>query len=186
MEVPEAMGSAIAINFQGTGGGKAAITGDFVLTADEVNPVLRALRSNGIEVTAVHNHMLDDEPRLFFWGRRSPHEATCRSIASSSHQRKDAAMPLQTRSLARQAYSSDRHARTARFSSTCARTRTSPPTRALVPGSVRRSLADVPAWAQALAGRSAVVICQKGLKLSHGVAAWLRHDGARPSPRRRA
>ncbi|MEG9524952.1 MAG: DUF1259 domain-containing protein [Hyphomicrobiales bacterium] len=66
MTVPEAMGSSIAINFQPTGGGKAAITGDFVLTADEVNPVIRALRSNGIEVTAVHNHMLDDEPRLFF------------------------------------------------------------------------------------------------------------------------
>ncbi len=75
MEVPEAMGSAIAINFQGTEGGKAAITGDFVLTADEVNPVLRALRSNGIDVTAVHNHMLDDEPRLFFmhfWGNDDP------------------------------------------------------------------------------------------------------------------
>ncbi|MDP4003283.1 DUF1259 domain-containing protein [Methylobacterium sp. NEAU K] len=66
MAVPEAMGSAIAINFQPTGGGKAAITGDFVLTADEVNPVIKALRTNGIEVTALHNHMLDDEPRLFF------------------------------------------------------------------------------------------------------------------------
>jgi hypothetical protein len=66
MEVPEAMGSAIAINFQPTGGGKAAITGDFVLAAEEVNPVLRALRENGIEVTALHNHMLNDEPRMFF------------------------------------------------------------------------------------------------------------------------
>jgi len=66
MEVPEAMGSSIAINFQPTGGGKAAINSDFVLTADEVNPVIKALRANGIEVTAVHNHMLDDEPRLFF------------------------------------------------------------------------------------------------------------------------
>jgi biotin operon repressor len=66
MEVPEAMGSAIAINFQGTGGGKVATTGDFVLTAQEVNPVLKALRENGIEVTAVHNHMLDDQPHLFF------------------------------------------------------------------------------------------------------------------------
>ncbi len=66
MEVPVAMGSAEALNFQPTGGGKAAITGDFVLTAQEVNPVLRALRENGIEVTAVHNHMLDDQPRLFF------------------------------------------------------------------------------------------------------------------------
>jgi Domain of Unknown Function (DUF1259) len=66
MDVPEAMGSAEAINFQPTGAGKAAITGDFVLTAKEVNPVLRALRENDIEVTAVHNHMLDDQPRLFF------------------------------------------------------------------------------------------------------------------------
>ena len=75
MEVPEAMGSAIAINFEGTGGGKAATTGDFVLAADEVNPVLKALRANGIEVTAVHNHMLDDEPRMFFmhfWGNDGP------------------------------------------------------------------------------------------------------------------
>jgi hypothetical protein len=66
MEVPVAMGSAEAINFQPTGSGKSAITGDFVLTASEVNPVLRALRENGIEVTALHNHMLDDQPRLFF------------------------------------------------------------------------------------------------------------------------
>jgi hypothetical protein len=66
MEVPEAMGSAIAINFQANGVGRVATTGDFVLTADEVNPVVRALRSNGIEVTAIHNHMLGDEPRLFF------------------------------------------------------------------------------------------------------------------------
>jgi len=66
MPIPPAMGSAIGINFQPTGGGKAAITGDFVLTADEVNPVIKALRSGGIEVTAIHNHMLDDEPRLFF------------------------------------------------------------------------------------------------------------------------
>jgi len=60
------MGVAIAINFQPIGGGKAAITGDFVLTADEVNPVIRELRSNGIEVTALHSHMLTEQPRLFF------------------------------------------------------------------------------------------------------------------------
>jgi hypothetical protein len=66
MDVPEAMGSAIGINFQGTGGGKVATTGDFVLTAQEVNPVIKALRENGIEVTAIHNHMLEDQPRLFF------------------------------------------------------------------------------------------------------------------------
>ena len=60
------MGLATAINFQPTGDGKAAITGDFVLVGKEVNPVIRALRSNGIEVTAVHSHMLDEQPRLFF------------------------------------------------------------------------------------------------------------------------
>jgi len=66
MEVPEAMGSAIGINFQPTGGGKAAITGDFVLLAKEVNPVIRAMRENGIEITALHSHMLDEQPRVFF------------------------------------------------------------------------------------------------------------------------
>ena len=66
MNVPPAMGSANAINFQPTGGGKAAITGDFVLIASEVNPVLKALREHGIEVTAIHNHMLDDQPHLYF------------------------------------------------------------------------------------------------------------------------
>jgi uncharacterized protein DUF1259 len=60
------MGLATTINFQPTGGDKAAITGDFVLAGKEVNPVIRALRSNGIEVTAVHSHMLDEQPRLFF------------------------------------------------------------------------------------------------------------------------
>lgn len=65
-EVPPSMGVATAINFQPTGGGKAAITGDFVLRGSEVNPVIRALRDHGIAVTAVHSHMLDEEPRLFF------------------------------------------------------------------------------------------------------------------------
>ena len=64
--VPPAMGVATVINFQPTGGGKAAITGDFVITADEVNPLIRALRENGIEVTAIHSHMLNEQPRLFF------------------------------------------------------------------------------------------------------------------------
>jgi Domain of Unknown Function (DUF1259) len=64
--VPPAMGTGTVINFQPTGGGKAAITGDFVITANEVNPVIRALRENGIEVTAIHSHMLNEQPRLFF------------------------------------------------------------------------------------------------------------------------
>ena len=63
---PGPMGVATAINFQPTGGGKAAITGDFVLAGDEVQAVMKALRGNGIEVTAIHSHMLDEEPRLIF------------------------------------------------------------------------------------------------------------------------
>jgi hypothetical protein len=64
--VPVSMGIATAINFQSTGGGKAAITGDFVLRASELNPVLRELRQHGIEVTAIHSHMIDEDPRLLF------------------------------------------------------------------------------------------------------------------------
>ena len=60
------LGVATGVNFQPTGNGKAAITGDFVLASTEVNPVIRALRTNGIEVTALHSHMLDEQPRLFF------------------------------------------------------------------------------------------------------------------------
>ena len=65
-EVPPSMGVATAINFQPTGSGKAAITGDFVMTAAEVNPVIRALEESGITVTALHSHMLTETPRLFF------------------------------------------------------------------------------------------------------------------------
>ena len=65
-EIPPSMGVATAINFQPTGGGKAAITGDFVLLASEVNPVIRALRGHGIRITALHSHMIDESPRLFF------------------------------------------------------------------------------------------------------------------------
>ena len=60
------LGVATAIGFQPTGGGKAAITGDFVLISEEVNPVIKTLREGGIEVTAVHSHMLTEQPRLFF------------------------------------------------------------------------------------------------------------------------
>jgi hypothetical protein len=66
MPIPEAMGTATAIGFQPTGGGKTAINGDFVLTAASVNPVAKALRENGIEVVAIHNHMLNEQPRIFF------------------------------------------------------------------------------------------------------------------------
>ncbi len=60
------MGVATGVNFQPTGGGKAAITGDFVLTAEEVAPVMGELQLSGIEITALHSHMLEENPRLFF------------------------------------------------------------------------------------------------------------------------
>lgn len=71
VEVPPAMGTATALNFQPTGPGTAAVTGDFVMIAGEVDRVERALQANGIEVTALHSHMLEESPRLFFmhfWG----------------------------------------------------------------------------------------------------------------------
>ncbi|HEY8661287.1 MAG TPA: DUF1259 domain-containing protein [Hanamia sp.] len=74
MQMPPAIGMATGINFQ-MDGNRAAITGDFVLLANEVNPVIKALTENGITVTAIHNHMLFDEPRLFmmhFWAVGEP------------------------------------------------------------------------------------------------------------------
>ena len=73
--IPNSMGVAQAINFQPTDGGKAAITGDFVLVAKDVNPVIRALRANGIEITALHSHMHEDQPHRFFmhfWANDDP------------------------------------------------------------------------------------------------------------------
>ena len=66
VELLPAVGVATVINFQPTGEGKAAITGDFVLVAREVNPVAKVLRTNGIQVTAIHQHALGDSPRLFY------------------------------------------------------------------------------------------------------------------------
>jgi hypothetical protein len=65
-DLPPSMGVATAINFQPTGGKKAAITGDFVMRGSEVNPVIRALRSAGIDIAALHSHLIDEEPRLYF------------------------------------------------------------------------------------------------------------------------
>ena len=82
-ELPPSMGVATGINFQPTGGGKAAITGDFVLLGSEVNPVLRTLRENGIQVTAVHSHMLDESPRLLFMHFWANDDAT--KLATALH-----------------------------------------------------------------------------------------------------
>ena len=66
MKVNGPLGGANGVGFQPTGGGKAAITGDFLVTGNEVNPLIRELRASDIEVTAIHSHMLDEHPRLFF------------------------------------------------------------------------------------------------------------------------
>ncbi len=74
MEIPPSLGVATALNFEIIGK-KAATTGDFVLTANEVNSVVKALTEHGITVTAIHNHMLTESPRLFFlhfWGVDEP------------------------------------------------------------------------------------------------------------------
>lgn len=71
MVEPATMGTGTAINFQPLGGGRAAATGDFVLLASEIDPVMKALRSGGFEVTALHSHMLGEQPTIYFmhfWG----------------------------------------------------------------------------------------------------------------------
>ncbi|HXT14861.1 MAG TPA: DUF1259 domain-containing protein [Gemmatimonadaceae bacterium] len=66
MEIPSSMGLATSINFQPTGGGKAAISGDFVMRGNEVNAVIRALQAAGIQPVALHSHLIDEEPKLYF------------------------------------------------------------------------------------------------------------------------
>jgi uncharacterized protein DUF1259 len=76
MTIPPAMGVAEAISFQEAGPGRVATTGDFVLTSGEINPVISALQGHHILVTALHTHMLEEQPRLFFmhfWAVGSPH-----------------------------------------------------------------------------------------------------------------
>jgi hypothetical protein len=84
MEVPASMGMAESMNFE-IAGGRVAATGDFVLTADEVAPVIRALHAGGVDVTALHSHMLRESPRLFFlhfWGVGTP-EAVAGALKSA-------------------------------------------------------------------------------------------------------
>lgn len=71
MALPASLGLATSINFQPTGKGRAVATGDFVMIGSEVPAVIAELRGHGIEVTALHNHLIDEQPRLFFmhfWG----------------------------------------------------------------------------------------------------------------------
>jgi len=66
MTVTPAAGVGEVINFQAADSGNVATTGDFVLIADEVNPVISALHEHNIQVTALHSHMLTEQPRVFF------------------------------------------------------------------------------------------------------------------------
>jgi hypothetical protein len=90
MAMPAFMGMATAVNFQ-KDGDSAAITGDFVLTADEINPVIKILIANGISPTALHNHMIHDEPRLFmmhFWTIGDPEQLAKglqQALAATNH-----------------------------------------------------------------------------------------------------
>jgi biotin operon repressor len=88
MTLTGAQGVAEAINFQEAGTGKVATTGDFVLIAEEVNPVISALEEHGIEVTALHSHMLTEQPRLFFmhfWSVGSTESVAAGIKAALSH-----------------------------------------------------------------------------------------------------
>lgn len=88
MATPPAMGVAESMNFQDAGGGRVATTGDFVLTADEVNPVLTTLAEHQIDVTALHSHMLGDQPRLFFmhfWAVGAPQKVAAGLRGALAH-----------------------------------------------------------------------------------------------------
>ena len=88
MTIPQSMGIAEALNFQDAGNNRIATTGDFSLTTDEVNPVLIILRDHGIDVTALHSHMLDDSPRLFFmhfWAVGDPTQIAAGLKAALDH-----------------------------------------------------------------------------------------------------
>jgi hypothetical protein len=88
MALTPAQGVAESINFQEAETGKVATTGDFVLSADEVNPVISALEQNHVAVTALHSHMLTEEPRLFFmhfWAVGSAQSVATAIKAALSH-----------------------------------------------------------------------------------------------------
>ncbi len=71
MDLPAGMGPQIELNMQSVGNGRAVATGEFPVVAAQVNPVVRTMREQGFEVAEVHNHMLDEEPRMFWvhiWG----------------------------------------------------------------------------------------------------------------------
>jgi hypothetical protein len=102
-ELLPAMGVATAINFQPTAANTGSITGDFVLMGSEVNPVAQALRANGIEITAMHQHHIDETPRLFymhFWANADPANLA-HGLRAALDQTNSAAQQIPTFALAR-------------------------------------------------------------------------------------
>ena len=86
--IAPAAGVAEAINFQEATPGNVATAGDFVLIADEVNPVISELQAHHILVTGVHSHMLREQPRLFFmhfWGVGTPESVGAGIAAALKH-----------------------------------------------------------------------------------------------------
>jgi hypothetical protein len=76
VELSPVMDISTEVSFQPLGPGKAAVIGEFVLETSEAEPVLRTLADNGIEVTALHSHMLTEQPRLFYLHCRATGNAT--------------------------------------------------------------------------------------------------------------
>jgi hypothetical protein len=102
-ELLPAMGVATAINFQPTAANTGSITGDFVLMGSEVNPVAQALRANGIEITAMHQHHIDETPRLFymhFWANADPANLA-HGLRAALDQTNSAAQQIPTFALSR-------------------------------------------------------------------------------------
>jgi hypothetical protein len=102
-ELLPAMGVATALNFQPTAANTGSITGDFVLMGSEVTPVAQALRANGIEVTAMHQHHIDETPRLFymhFWANADPANLA-RGLRAALDQTNSAAQQIPTFALSR-------------------------------------------------------------------------------------
>jgi len=77
IEIPPAMGTCICLAFQSAGGSELAATGELVVVQEELMPVLQILRMGDIEVAAVHEYMLGEQPPLMyvhFWGKGTPEE----------------------------------------------------------------------------------------------------------------
>jgi hypothetical protein len=91
VKVGESMGLNTWAAFSG-GDNLAVVDGDFIMTAEEVQPVLRALRKAGIHIVALHNHMVGEEPAFYFlhfWGK-GPTQELAKGVKSALDAQKGA------------------------------------------------------------------------------------------------